>query len=56
MLRRILPFVIAAIAISAAFGILLATQRLSMPHPDLEKLTKRFTTEPELPDPESEGL
>lgn len=56
MLRRMLPLVIAAIAISVAFSLLFATQRMNLPHPSLDKLTKRFSAEPELPDPESEGI
>lgn len=56
MLRRMLPFVIAAIAISAAFSLLFATQRMGLPHPNLDKLTRRFAAEPDLPDPEAEGI
>ena len=56
MLRKILPFALVAIAISTVFAVLFMTQRMGMPHPNLDKLTKRFLEEPALPDPESEGL
>ena len=51
MLRRILPFVIAAIAISAAFSLLFATQRMGLPHPSLEMLRKHDEVEPTVTDP-----
>ena len=56
MLRKILPFALVAIALATAFAFLLATDRMSMTRPSLDKLTSRFLEEPALPDPESEGL
>ena len=46
MLKKILPFVLVAIALSVALSVLIATQRMGCPHPALGRFMKRSTELP----------
>ena len=43
MLKKILPFVLVAMALSVVFALLFATIRMGNVHPSLEWVTKRRT-------------
>ena len=58
MLRRILPFVIAAVVLSVVISVLFATQRRGLTHPSLARFMKQETdlpVEPETPESVKEG-
>jgi hypothetical protein len=46
MLKKVLPFVLVAIALSVAFSVLYATQRMGRPHPALARFMKQTADVP----------
>jgi hypothetical protein len=53
MFKKMLPFLVVAVALSAAFSILFATQRMGLSHPALDRFMRRANLEPDLPDAEA---
>jgi hypothetical protein len=53
MFRKLLPFLMVAVALSTAFAVLFATQRMGLTPPSLDRLVKRADLEPDLPDAEA---
>jgi hypothetical protein len=53
MFRKMLPFVLVAIALSVVFGVLFATQRMGLIHPTCARFTKKSDDVPAEPDKEA---